>query len=437
MRILIVDSYGESILDWALRCQQDGHKVKWFFHNQQSEHVGKGLVERVDDWRPWMRWADLVVLPDNTKYLRELDSWRKQGVPIIGPSVDAAAWEHDRKLGMKILEKAGVPCPTYREFRDYDSAIAYVNKEGRRFVSKPCGIETDKSLSYVSKDAGDMIYMLERWKKADKLKGTFILQEFVAGIEMGVGGWFGPGGFNQGWEENWEFKKFMNDDKGNQTGEQGTVMRFSRKAKLADKVLKPLESELEKLGYLGCVDVNCIIDERGDIHPLEFTMRMGWPAFNIQQALHKGDHAEWLLDLAEGRDAKSFILDTVAVGVVMSIPDYPYSRITRKDVCGVPLYGLTPQIEPHVHPCMMMLGMAPTLIGGKVVTLPCLVTAGDYVLVTTGTGETVSAAARGAYKVLDQLSMPNSPMWRTDIGKRLKKQLPELQRHGFAMGMTY
>jgi phosphoribosylamine--glycine ligase len=437
MKILIMDTYGESVLDWALRCLEDGHQVKWYFNSPQTDNVGKGLVERVSDWRGWMRWADIVMMTDNTKNLRDLDVWRKEGIKIIGPSQEAAAWELDRKLGMKILEKHGIACPPYREFSDYDRAIAYVKKEGRRFVSKPCGVETDKSLSYVSKDAADMVYMLERWKKSAKLKGSFILQEFIPGIEMGVGGWFGPGGFNEGWEENYEHKKLMNGDLGVATGEQGTVMQFVRKSKLATKVLKPLESALEKLGYLGCVDVNCIIDEKGKPWPLEFTMRLGWPAFNIQQALHRGDHAEWLLDLAEGRDAKCFDLGPIAVGVVMSIPDYPYSKITRKEVTGIPLYGVTLRNRASIHPLMMMAGEAPQMIGEQVVTAPCLVSAGDYVLVTTGTGSTVRTAAKGAYKVLKELSMPNSPMWRTDIGSRLKKQLPELHKHGYSVDAEY
>jgi phosphoribosylamine--glycine ligase len=440
MRILIVDNFGgDGVLDWALRCQADGHKVKWYYTVRpgKNEHMGKGLVERVDDWRPWARWADLIFQTDNAKHVYPLESYRAQGYPIVGPNLAGAAWELDRKLGQQILKKNGVPVPPFREFKDYDQAISFVKREGRRFVSKPCGDEEDKSLSYCSKSPADMVFMLQRWKRNGRLKSSFLLQDFIPGTEMAVGGWFGPHGFNAGWCENWEFKKLMAGDTGPATGEMGTVLRFVRKSKLADLVLKPLEQALAEIKYCGYVDVNTIIDEDGNPWPLEFTMRPGWPTYNIQQALHTGDHAEWLANLAAGKDMKNFILDRVATGVVMAIPDFPYSHITRKEVTGVPIYGLTPQISSNVHPCSVMQGEAPHNVDGKVVNLAGWVTAGDYVLIASGTGDSVQEARRRAYSVLKKIEVPASPFWRPDIGQRLQKQIPLIQQKGFARGLSF
>lgn len=437
MKILVVDPIGAA-LDFCMRCEADGHKVKWFvFQTEKTKNIGRGLIEIVTDWRPFVRWCDFIFLSDNTKYLKELDGFREDGVVVVGATTLTAQWELDRGLGQDILEEHDIPCIPYQMFNDYDKAIKYVKKENERFVSKPSG-DADKSLSYVSKSPADMVYMLERWKGLGKLKSPFIIQKFIGGTEMAVGGWFGPGGFNQGWCENWEFKKLMNGEMGPATGEQGTVVRYVRSSKLANKVLAPLEEKLEEMGYVGYIDVNCIIDDKGTPWPLEFTMRPGWPTFNIQQALHKGDHAEWLLDLAEGRDAKVVKMDTIAIGVVMSIPDYPYSHLTRKEVVGIPLYGITdPAMTDNLHLCEMMRGEAPKDVMGKVVTMPALVTAGDYVLVASGTGKTISEAKGAVYPLLEKLSMPNSPMWRTDIGDRLEKQLPKVQELGYAKNLTF
>lgn len=436
MRILVIDSLASS-LDWTIRCQEDGHEVKWYVPpDDKIANVGKGIVERVDDPRDWCKWADLIFLSDNTKWLLEVDRWRQQGWPVIGPTPKAAQWELDRDIGMRIFKKAGIAIPPTKGFTDYDQAIAFVKKNMDRYVSKPSG-SADKALSYCAKSPADMVFMLERWKRLNKLKTPFILQKFIPGVEMAIGGWFGPGGFNRGWCENFEFKKLMNDDLGVATGEQGTVLRYVSTSKLANMVLRPLEEELASLGYIGYIDVNCIIDNKGTPWPLEFTMRPGWPTFNIQQALHKGDHAEWLMKLAEGQDARNWELDKVAAGVVLSIPDYPYSHLTRKEVNGIPLYGLNSKIHNSIHPCEMRMGEAPQEVAGKLVTLPCLVTAGDYVLVASGTGETVSEAKREAYRILKHLSLPNSPMYRTDIGNRLKKQLPMLHQMGFAQKLQF
>ena len=227
----------------------------------------------------------------------------------------------------------------------------------------------------------------------------------------------------------------MVGDHGPATGEMGTVLRFVRRSRLADKVLKPLEDALAALNYVGYVDVNCIIDDHGDPWPLEFTMRFGWPTFNIQAALNEGDAAEWMIDLTRGRDAKPFTLDSVAVGVVMAIPDFPYSKLTRKDVRGIPVHGLTDQ--HNLHPCELMAGTAPADVDGKVVDQPCMVTAGDYLLVASGVADTISTAKRRAYRMLKEVEVPNSPFYRTDIGDRLKTQLPDIQKHGYAKGLTF
>jgi hypothetical protein len=65
---------------------------------------------------------------------------------------------------------------------------------------------------------------------------------------------------------------------------------------------------------------------------------------------------EWLLDLANGKDARTILYVRLAVGVVLSIPVYPYSHLTRKEVVGVPVYGLTESLWRHFHPCEMKLG---------------------------------------------------------------------------------
>jgi len=441
VKILVIDSDGgNGQLAFIMRAQDAGHAVKWFMRKpgRHAQPIGRGIADIVNDWREWMRWADLVVLGDNTRYLTEIDVWRRdRGTRVIGATTESAKWELDRTFGQQVFKKAGIEVPPYREFNNYDDAIHYVEKEGRAFVSKPCGDVEDKNLSYVAQSPADLIYMLKRWKKASKHKDNFILQERVKGCEMAVGGWFGPGGFNAGWLENFEEKKLFAGGLGPNTGEMGTTMRISRRSKLADEVLKPLESALDATGYTGYVDVNCIVDEDGIPWPLEFTMRFGYPTWPIQLHLLDGDPAEWLFDLAEGRDAKPFVMDQTAVGVVMAGGDFPHSHITKKDVVGIPLYGCSPGVLDRVSFCEVMRGVAPHDVGEKVVDRECFVTSGDYILVAVGVADDVVGARERAYRVLGRLKLPSGPFWRDDIGQRLAHALPRLQETGQAKGWTY
>lgn len=421
-----------------MRAKADGHEVKWaFYMSERTYRIGYGLVDRVSNWRDHVDWADLVVLADNTRYLKDIDILRARGVPVIGATFKASAWELDRKTGQEVFKKAGIPVPPFREFTSYDDAIAYVRKENRAFVSKPSYDESDKSLSYVAKTPADLVYMLTRWKRQQRLKGAFILQEKVKGCEMAVGAWFGPHGFSEGWCENWEFKSLMAGDRGPNVGEMGTVLRYVRSSKLARKVLAPLEDRLAALGYTGYVDVNCIIDEEGTPWPLEFTMRMGWPTFNIQQALNRGDAAEWLGALSDGRDVRPWRLDEISTGVVMALPEFPYGKTPLDKVLGAPIQGITSSMRDSVHPCQVQLGKSFVDRAGTVVEEPCWLTAGDYLLVASGTGDSVRQSRARAYSVMEKIRVPASPFWRPDIGERLKLQLPEIQKHGYASRLLF
>lgn len=445
MKILIIDTCNLG-LDFAIRCQHSGHKVKHFIrHTKQGfrSEVGDGIVERVSAWEPHMIWADLIFCTYHDFYIHQLEVYREKGYPIIGPSLATLKWENDRLHGEKILNQAGIKTIGSHSFTDYDEAINFVIKNPTRWVSKPIG-DGAKALSYVSGSAADMVYMLQKWKKEKTYKTEngpkgFILQEFHKGIEMAVGGWFGLGGFSKWFLENWEFKKLMNGELGVATGEMGTVLRYTEDSKLANEVLKPLEDYLHALNYTGYIDVNCIIDEQGQPWPLEFTMRPGWPLFQIQQALHKGDPAEWMLAMLDGKDILK-VSTKVALGVSIVIPDYPYSKLTERQVTGYPLFGLTEEDSVNdIHFYEVKKGKAPSMEKGKVVlNTPTYVTAGDEVLVVSSTGETVKQARDKCYETIKKkIEIPNSIMYRTDIGCRLEEQLPRLHKLGYCMNLEY
>jgi phosphoribosylamine---glycine ligase len=416
-----------------MRAQECGHDVRLFIRETPKTcHIGAGIVPVIRDFAPSLEWADLILMADNSLYLRQVDSFRafRPKALIIGPTWETAQWELDRRVGFKVFTDHNIDVAPFREFKDYDSAISFVKKEDRRFVSKPFG-DGDKAMTYAASGpdpTADMIYMLTKWKKKfGKPKDHFILQDFIEGIEMGADGWFGTGGFDAGWSESFEFKKLMSGNYGMNTGEMGSVLRFAKRSKLARQVLEPLGEALSRSGYVGYISVNCIIDSRGQPWPLEFTMRPGYPTINIEAEIHSSpDPAERLYALAKGDDCKSVILDRVALGVVIALPSFPHSHSLAKEIDGIPIYGITSRLWPHLHPCQMRRGKDAEIE-----------TAGDYVAVLTASHNTVSEARRIAYQRLQTLHIPGGMAVRDDIGERLSKQLPILHEHGYATGMEY
>ena len=441
MKILIIDPSGcGCALSFGLRSEAAGHEVKLFLrHNKDGSRaeVGDGgLIKRVSNWEDHMNWADLIFVTDNIYYIHALERYRDKGYPIFGSNLEGTSWEQERDYGEIILNKAGVETIPSQTFDNYDDAIAYVKENPYRYVSKPIG-DGDKTLSYVAKSAADMLYMLSYWKKKNSFKGKFILQEFRPGVEFGVGGWFGSGGFSKYFCESWEHKKLMDGELGVTTGEQGTIVRYTKDSKLADQMLKPLEGMLHGIGYTGYIDVNCIVDKKGTAWPLEFTTRPGWPLFNIQMSLHKGDPAQWMLDMIDGKDTLK-VSDKIACGVVVTIPDYPYSRMTKKENSGYPIWGLTMEDAVNdVHLCEVQWGKGPAMIDGELKeNIPMFVTAGDYVCTVVGLGDTIEKSREAVYsKIKKKIEIPNSIAYRTDIGEKVQKNLPALQEYGYATGV--
>jgi phosphoribosylamine--glycine ligase len=435
MKVLIVDPIGCG-LDLALRAKLAGHDVKLACGpraDKKPSRIGDGLVTLTGDWKKHIGWADLVFMTDNARWMGDIDWYHQKGYPIFGPTKAAAEWELDRKVGMKVMRQCGMDMIPSTEFSNYDEAEALVRETLKRYVSKPNG-DKDKALSYVSKSPADMCYMFERWKKVGAAQGAFLLQEFVGGVEVAVGGWMGSEGWIGPWCENFEHKKLGNDNTGPNTGEMGTVLKYTGKSQLAEELLVPATEMLLALGYIGYVDISVIMDKKGGLRPMEWTMRPGWPLFNIQQAVHQGDPVEWMADALEGRDTLK-VKGDVACGVVVAIPDFPYSHVTQQEVHGIPVYGFE-DLE-HIHPVSMMAGKAPAMQDGKIVEQELFVSAGDYLLVASGTGSTVDRAVSRAYAQVKELEIPNSPIYRTDIGKRLEEDLPLLQAKGFATSVVY
>jgi phosphoribosylamine-glycine ligase len=85
----------------------------------------------------------------------------------------------------------------------------------------------------------------------------------------------------------------------------------------------------------------------------------------------------------------------------------------------------------------MKLGMAPDFSSGSLKHVPSLVSAGQYLLTVSGRGWSVEEAVAGAFSRVKQLEVPNSPVYRIDIGERLEKQLPELQEFGYAVSWEW
>lgn len=438
-KILIIDSEPLN-LNFAMRCVEAGHFIYWHYFDKSIKDVGLGVypdkIKHIDNWISIIKDVDITVNFQNEKYLNKLDFFRTtKGCKIFSPSQKSADLEIKREVGLKFLESHGIKCPAYRKFKTIDEAEAFLRTDKGRYVMKSLGDEDDKSLSYCSKDAADLIEHLH-WLKKNKIepKDTFILQEFIKGTEFAVNAWVGAKGFIGKFGESFEHKALASGEKGPATGEMGTVQKYVESSVYADTVLKPLEADLVKLGHIGSIDVNSIITDDGTIHPLEFTARFGYPQWMIQQNLHEGDPVQWMIDACDGKDTLQVKMDT-GLCVVLVVGPFPFENhgadTTRSE--GLPIYGVNNGNKKHLIPQFAKMGMINTQSaeGGAIKKEKGWVTASTYYMVVNALGDSIEQCRTRVYKTIDQLHTPGS-FYRDDIGEKVVKWLDGLHKNNFA-----
>src|SRR5271163_3625650 len=113
-----------------------------------------GLVNASDSLSPAEDY-DLAVF-DVTGQGKMADATREL-TPTIGDSMLADRLEEDRIFALEFMQKCGISVSPWEKFTNPADAIRYIKQRNTRQVFKPIGEQADKSTTYVSKSAEDML----------------------------------------------------------------------------------------------------------------------------------------------------------------------------------------------------------------------------------------------------------------------------------------
>ena len=276
-RKFLFDSLSGLIGDIAWQVSKEGHEVRYYIKDQKEADIADGFVAKSENPEKDAEWADIIVFDDTLGQGEKAHALRAQGKKVIGGSAYSDRLEDDRSFGQEELKKAGVNIIPYREFDSFDEAMEHVVKNPDRYVIKPSGeAQNVKRRLFVGEeeDGQDVIRMLDAYKRAfsDEIK-VFQLQRRITGVEVAVGAFFNGKQFIYPVNINFEHKKLFPGNLGPPTGEMGTSMFWSPPNQLFNQTLLKMESKLAEEGYVGYIDVNCMVNGNG-IYPLEFTVAL-------------------------------------------------------------------------------------------------------------------------------------------------------------------
>ncbi len=412
------------ISDIAWQVSKEGHEVRYYIDSEDERGIGDGFVPKVDAWEPHVDWADVIVFDDVLGQGTLAERLRREGHAVIGGTAYTDRLEDDRSFGQEELKKHGVSIIPFQDFTDFDAAIAHVEKNPAPYVIKPSGeAQNIKRLLFVGQedDGKDIIHVLQSYKAvySDTVK-QFQLQKRVRGVEVAVGAFFNGKRFMMPINVNFEHKLLFPGDIGPATGEMGTCMYWSGPNRIFRATLAKLEKRLAEEGYVGYIDVNCIVNGQG-IYPLEFTARFGYPTISIQADGLSMPVAEFLHGMATGSLTEFKAKRGFQIGLRVVVPPFPYNdpktfEANSKD--RVVIFRKPNYEGIHIEDVKLVKGE--WLITGHT----------GVVLIVTGLGISVKQAQSQAYQRVKNILIPNM-YYRKDIGDRWFEDHDKLHSWGY------
>ncbi|MBQ7721301.1 MAG: phosphoribosylamine--glycine ligase [Kiritimatiellae bacterium] len=419
MKILVIGGGGrEHAIAWRLS-KDGGHEIYCAPGNAGTADIATNVpigAEDIDDLVAWSQLArpDLVVVgPEAPLCLGVADRISALGIPVFGPSKEAARMEGSKSFSKEVMEAAGVPTAHAERHVKADEAIAALDRFTLPVVIKADGLAAGKGviIAKTRAEAEDAIRSILDERQFGEAGASLLVETFLEGEEASILALVSGEGRIALLPPAQDHKRVFDNDEGPNTGGMGA---YSPAPVVTDEVLdfamerifKPVVAELAKRGieYRGVLYGGLMIGPAG-INVLEFNCRFGDPETEAILPRIGGDFASLLLSCAKGEldPASLVILPQPCATVVMAAPGYP-----GKYPKGLPISGLD-AAGAMADVTVFHAGTADK--DGQTVT------SGGRVLCVTALGSDLRDAVDKAYSGIRAISFEGAH-YRKDIARR-------------------
>ncbi|MGA5346162.1 phosphoribosylamine--glycine ligase [Streptomyces griseoincarnatus] len=361
--------------------------------------------------------ADLVVVgPEAPLVAGVADAVREAGIPVFGPSKEAARLEGSKAFAKDVMAAAGVPTARSYVCTTPDEADEAFKAFGAPYVVKDDGLAAGKGVVVTDDLAAARAHAaacLGAPPAPSGQRGSVVVEEFLDGPEVSLFA-ITDGETVVPLQPAQDFKRALDGDEGPNTGGMGAYSPLPwADPKLVDEVvetvLQPTVDEMRRRGtpFSGLLYAGLAITSRG-VRVIEFNARFGDPETQVVLARLKTPLAGLLMAAATGNLAHLEPVrwsDEAAVTVVVASHNYPGTPRTGDPVTG--LDEVAAQDAPHAY----VLHAGTRLEGDTVVS------AGGRVLSVTATGKDLTEARDRAYRAVSRIRLDGS-QHRTDIARK-------------------
>jgi phosphoribosylamine--glycine ligase len=404
MRVLGIGSKIE-LGDLYLSLVRDGHEVRVFAGDPSYSGCFEGLLGKVADWHAELAWVgrDGVILFERVGVGAQQDALRDDGYQVIGGSLVGDRLEYDRGFGQATLRAAGLQTATALSFATAAEAAAWLEAHPGRTVLK---YHNNAKATFVGDhpQGQDVLFQLRRGPQ-----GPVLLMPRLAGVEVGVGGYFDGQRFLRPACIDFEHKRFFVGEMGEMTGEMGTLVAYPADNRIFEATLARIEPVFRDAGHVGYVNLNMIANDDG-LWPLEFTCRFGNPGFAILAPLQRAGWGDLLGRMIRGGESEFPASPDWSIGIVLTVPPFPEELPGADPAEDPPLFfhdDPAGDEVPHYHFSDVRIEDGQMFARRRT----------GYAMVVTGIGASVEAAQAAATARARNVMAPNL-RWRTDIGDR-------------------
>ncbi|WP_262103986.1 phosphoribosylamine--glycine ligase [Arthrobacter sp. Marseille-P9274] len=350
--------------------------------------------------------SDLVVVgPEAPLAAGVADPLREAGIPVFGPSKEAARLEGSKAFAKQVMAAANVPTAMARVATDLDEAAAALDTFGAPYVVKDDGLAAGKGV-VVTSDRGEALAHAQSCFDAG---GQVVIEEYLDGPEVSLfvicdGEHAVPLVPAQ------DFKRIHDGDEGPNTGGMGayTPLEWLPEGfvdEVMDRVALPTLKEMDNRGtpFVGVLYCGLAVTSRG-LRVIEFNARFGDPETQAVLARLRTPLGKLLLAAAkgelDGKEQLRWSRDS-AVAVVVAAENYPGTPRTGDRIRGLKKANALEGVHV-VH------------AGTKLDENHKVVSAGGRVLAVVALGEDLVHAREKAYEGVELIHLDGS-QHRTDI----------------------
>lgn len=356
-----------------------------------------------------------VVGPEAPLAQGVVDTFRRHGLKIFGPTKAAAQLESSKDFAKQFMVRHKIPTATYQTFTDPVAAHAYIDAQGAPIVIKADGLAAGKGVVVAEtlKQAHDAVDAMLGDGSLGAAGARVVIEECLLGEEASFivlcdGKNILPLATSQ------DHKRLKDADQGPNTGGMGAyspapVVSPALHQRIMQEVIRPTIAGMiaDGIPFTGFLYAGLMIgsgtNAQRAIKVLEFNCRMGDPETQPIMMRIRSD----LLDVFEHAVNGTLDQATIdwdprtALGVVMASANYPDTPRTGDAIQGIP-DATTDCVVFHA---------------GTALKEGLLRTSGGRVLCVTALDNTVRATQKRAYRAVAAITFDGA-QYRNDIGWR-------------------